>query len=233
MRTIFFLALVASTGSLVACGGGGGGENQTAQTTQKTEETPAAGSQGAETTPAPAAEKEANPILERSLKKDPGPADETATIKTNMGTIVLRFYPKQAPLAVANFKGLAAKGYYDGIVFHRVIPGFMIQGGDPTGTGFSGESLWGGKFKDEFSPSLRFTRPGLLAMANSGPNSNGSQFFITVAATPHLNDKHTIFGEVAEGMDVVNAIANVRTGSQDKPIKPVIMESVTVQSGGS
>jgi len=145
---------------------------------------------------------------------------------------VLRFYPKQAPVAVANFKGLAAKGYYDGIVFHRVIPGFMIQGGDPTGTGFSGESLWGGKFNDEFSPALRFTRAGLLAMANAGPNTNGSQFFITVAATPHLNDKHTIFGEVAEGMDVVNAIANVRVGPQDKPVKPVIMESVTVQSAG-
>ena len=227
MRTIFFLALVASVGGLVACGGGGGGDTQTAQTNQKTGETPAA----VETTPAPAAEKEANPILERSLKKDPGPADETATIKTNMGTIVLRFYPKQAPLAVANFKGLAAKGYYDGTIFHRVIPGFMIQGGDPAGHRVPGERL-ATKFKDEVSPSP-FTSPACWPWPTPAPDTNGSQFFITVAPTPHLNGKHTIFGEVAEGMDVVNEIANVRTGPQDKPIKPVIMESVTVQSGGS
>ena len=153
-------------------------------------------------------------------------------MKTSMGTITLRFYPKQAPLAVANFKGLAAKGYYDGITFHRVMDNFMIQGGDPTGTGYSGDSLWGGKFQDEFSPSLRFDHPGILAMANSGPATNGSQFFITQVPTPHLNDKHTIFGEVIEGMDVVNAIAKVRTDDKNKPMQPVVIESITIKTQG-
>ena len=149
-----------------------------------------------------------------------------------MGDILVRFYPKQAPLAVSNFKGLAAKGYYDGIVFHRVLDNFMIQGGDPTGTGFSGESLWGGKFKDELDPSLTFTRAGILAMANSGTDTNGSQFFITQVATPHLNNKHTIFGEVVEGMDVVNAIIGVKKDANGKPDQPVVMESVTIVGSG-
>jgi cyclophilin family peptidyl-prolyl cis-trans isomerase len=191
-----------------------------------------AGEPAAQETPTPAAGEEENPIVKRSLDKDPGPANEIAVMKTNMGTITLRLYPKLAPKTVANFKGLAAKGYYDGITFHRVIEGFMIQGGDPTGTGFQGESLWGGKFEDEFAPSLRFDRAGLLAMANAGPNTNGSQFFITQAPTPHLNDKHTIFGEVMEGMDVVNAIAAVRTDERSKPVKPVVIESLTIETQG-
>jgi len=173
---------------------------------------------------------EGNPIVTRSMNKDPGPANEIAVMKTSMGTITLRFFPKQAPVTVANFKGLAAKGYYDGITFHRVIDQFMIQGGDPTGTGYSGDSLWGGKFQDEFSPSLRFDHPGILAMANAGPGTNGSQFFITQVPTPHLNDKHTIFGEVMEGMDVVNAIAKVRTDDKNKPMQPVVIESVTIKA---
>jgi cyclophilin family peptidyl-prolyl cis-trans isomerase len=180
-----------------------------------------------------ASSQEVNPILERSLKKDPGPASETAVLKTNRGDIVLRFYPKQAPLAVSNFKGLAAKGYYDGVIFHRVIPDFMAQGGDPTGTGFGGESLWGDTFADEYDPSLRFNRPGLLAMANAGPSTNGSQFFLTLAATPHLNDKHTIFGEVAEGMDVLTTIGGVRTGAGDKPVEPVVIEGIEIQNAGN
>jgi cyclophilin family peptidyl-prolyl cis-trans isomerase len=178
---------------------------------------------------APAGE---NPIVARSMNKDPGPANEIAVMKTNMGTITLRLFPKQAPLAVANFKGLAAKGYYDGIIFHRVIDKFMIQGGDPTGTGYSGDSLWGGKFQDEFVPSLQFDKPGILAMANAGPNTNGSQFFITQVPTPHLNGKHTIFGEVIEGLDVVNAIAKVRTDEKNKPVQPVVIESLTIKVQG-
>jgi peptidylprolyl isomerase len=151
-----------------------------------------------------------------------------------MGTITLRLFPKQAPLAVANFKGLAAKGYYDGITFHRVIDGFMIQGGDPSGTGFHGQSVWGGTFKDEVTPSLRFDRPGLLAMANAGPGTNGSQFFITQTPQASLNDKHTIFGEVMEGMDVVNAIAKVRTDPErNQPMKPVVIESLTIVNQGN
>jgi cyclophilin family peptidyl-prolyl cis-trans isomerase len=181
------------------------------------------------------ASAQGNPIVTRSMNKDPGPANEIAVMKTSMGTITLRFFPKQAPMAVANFKGLASKGYYDGITFHRVMDKFMIQGGDPTGTGFSGDSLWGGKFQDEFSPSLRFDHPGILAMANSGPGTNGSQFFITTDAPnppAHLNDKHTIFGEVIEGMDVVNAISKVRTDDKNKPMQPVVIESITIKTQG-
>jgi peptidylprolyl isomerase len=169
-------------------------------------------------------------VLERSMKKDPGPSNEYAVVKTNMGTVVFRFFPKQAPLAVANFKGLAATGYYKGVGFHRLIENFMIQGGDPTGTGSGGKSLWGAKFADEFSPELRFDRPGLLAMANAGPGTNSSQFFITVVPTPHLNNKHTIFGEVVEGMDVVNAIVKVPKSSAGKPNTPVTMESITFET---
>ncbi len=129
-------------------------------------------------------------------------------LQTNRGTIELLLYPDRAPKTVENFLALVERGYYDGIIFHRVIPGFMIQAGDPTGTGRGGSSIWGKPFADEFHPELRFNRPGLLAMANSGPNTNRSQFFITVAATPWLNDRHTIFGEVSGGYEVVEAIVN-------------------------
>jgi len=129
----------------------------------------------------------------------------------------LLLYPEKAPKTVENFIGLVKKGYYDGIIFHRVIPGFMIQGGDPTGTGRGGSSLWGKPFKDEFSPGLQFDKPGLLAMANSGPDTNGSQFFITVAPTPWLNNHHTIFGEVTGGYDVVKAIERTPTGPGARP----------------
>jgi cyclophilin family peptidyl-prolyl cis-trans isomerase len=229
MRQFLVLGLILATTTLTACGGekkSAGTQNESAAVSGNESGEAASGQSG---TPA----NEENPIVARSMNKDPGPANEYAVIKTRLGTIKLRFYPKQAPLAVANFKGLAAQGYYDGIIFHRVIDGFMIQGGDPSGTGFKGESIWGGKFKDEFNPSLRFDRPGLLAMANSGPNTNGSQFFITQAPAPHLNDKHTIFGEVMEGMDVINAIAAVRVDQRNKPLEPVVMESVTIETEGN
>lgn len=145
---------------------------------------------------------------------------ETATIavlETNRGEIVLRLMPDIAPKTVENFVGLIEKDYYNGIIFHRVIPQFMIQGGDPTGTGRGGESLWGKPFKDEVSPNAKFDRKGLLAMANAGPGTNGSQFFITTAETPWLHMKHTIFGEVIEGYDVVEAIEKAPTGAMDKP----------------
>ena len=138
-------------------------------------------------------------------------------LETTRGRIELLLYPEKAPRTVENFIGLVEKGYYDGIIFHRVIPGFMIQGGDPTGTGRGGSSLWGKPFEDEFNPDLRFDRPGLLAMANAGPNTNGSQFFITTVKTPHLNDHHTIFGEVVEGYDVVQAIEKTPTGRGNRP----------------
>ena len=141
------------------------------------------------------------------------------TLETTQGNIVIKLFQDTAPKTCENFVGLIQKGYYNGIIFHRVIKGFMIQGGDPTGTGRGGQSLWGGKFEDELTPALQFNKPGLLAMANTGPNTNGSQFFITVAATPWLNMKHTIFGEVVEGYDVVQKIENTQTGSGNRPIQ--------------
>jgi cyclophilin family peptidyl-prolyl cis-trans isomerase len=153
-----------------------------------------------------------------------------AVIKTNMGTIEVELFPDKAPKTVENFVGLAEKGYYKGVIFHRVIDKFMIQGGDPTGTGRGGQSLWGKPFEDEIVPSLTFDKPGMLAMANSGPNTNGSQFFITVAPTTWLNGHHTIFGQVINGMDVVYAISKVPTNKADnKPLKDVVMESVKIE----
>ena len=154
-----------------------------------------------------------------------------AIINTNMGKIEIELFADQTPKTVENFVGLANTKYYNGIIFHRVIANFMIQSGDPTGTGRGGESIWGKPFADEIVPSLVFDKPGILAMANSGPNTNGSQFFITVAPTAWLNGKHTIFGKVIEGMDVVYAISKVATSKPgDKPLKDVVMESVTIEN---
>jgi peptidylprolyl isomerase len=141
-------------------------------------------------------------------------------IETNQGNIEVTLFPDKAPKAVENFEKLAAAHYYDGTIFHRVIKGFMIQGGDPQGTGTGGESIWGKPFSDEFVPTLTFSRPGLLAMANRGPNTNGSQFFITTVPTPWLNNKHTIFGEVTGGMDVVKKIESSPTRN-DRPVEPL------------
>jgi peptidyl-prolyl cis-trans isomerase A (cyclophilin A) len=164
-----------------------------------------------------------------------------AHFETTEGNFTVRLFEKEAPKTVANFVGLAqgtidtitgkpgakSKPYYDGLTFHRVIDGFMIQGGDPTGTGSGGP---GYRFADEFDPKLRFTKAGLLAMANAGPNTNGSQFFITLGPATHLNDKHTIFGEVVDGMDVVRKIGKVKTNpSNNKPLTPVIMKKVTIE----
>jgi cyclophilin family peptidyl-prolyl cis-trans isomerase len=152
-----------------------------------------------------------------------------AVIKTNMGAIEIELFAKETPKTVENFVGLANKGYYTGVIFHRVIDGFMIQGGDPTGTGRGGESFWGKKFNDEIVKELVFDKEGILAMANAGPNTNGSQFFITLAPTTWLNGNHTIFGKVIKGMDVVKAIGKVEKGSQDRPVKDVVMETVTIE----
>jgi cyclophilin family peptidyl-prolyl cis-trans isomerase len=152
-----------------------------------------------------------------------------ATVKTNMGTFELELFAKEAPKTVENFVGLATNGKYDGVIFHRVIDGFMIQGGDPTGTGRGGESYWGGKFADEFSPNLKHDKPGILSMANAGPNTNGSQFFITLVPTPWLDGKHSVFGQVISGMDVVEAIGKTKTGLMDKPVNDVIIESITFE----
>jgi cyclophilin family peptidyl-prolyl cis-trans isomerase len=151
-----------------------------------------------------------------------------ATINTNKGAIVIELFPKEAPKTVNNFVFLARDGYYDGVIFHRVIPGFMIQGGDPTGTGGGGP---GYNFEDEIAPSLVFDSPGLLAMANrgGGTSTNGSQFFITVVPTPHLNGAHTIFGRVVQGQEVADAIAVVAKGPGDKPLQDVVIQGVEIQ----
>ncbi|KAK5081768.1 hypothetical protein LTR05_007905 [Lithohypha guttulata] len=140
---------------------------------------------------------------------------------TTLGDITIALFSQQTPKTCKNFATLAATGKYDGVIFHRIIPGFMIQGGDPDGTGRGGRSIFGGKFEDEFVSELRHTGKGILSMANSGPNTNGSQFFICLAATPHLDGKHTVFGQVADGLDVVDALGAVRTGAQDRPVQEV------------
>ena len=165
----------------------------------------------------------------------------TAKLRTNQGTVQVRLFPDQAPKTVQNFVELAEGSrewtdpetrqrtearLYDGTIFHRVIPRFMIQGGDPLGTGTGGP---GYKFADEIHPDLRFDRPYLLAMANAGPGTNGSQFFITVVPTPHLNGKHTIFGEVVDGREVVDRISQTQTDRKDRPVQDVVLESVSIE----
>ena len=179
--------------------------------------------------------------------------EQVATIKTTMGDLKIKLFPEIAPKAVENFVKLAESGYYNGIIFHRVIPDFMIQGGDPTGTGMGGESVWGSSFEDEFSDKA-FNLKGALSMANAGPHTNGSQFFIVSASqtpanmvgqleaagypveiveaykenggTPWLDNRHTVFGHVIEGMDVVDSIQNVKRGPQDKPVNDIVIESI-------
>ncbi|MFC7366105.1 MULTISPECIES: peptidylprolyl isomerase [Bhargavaea] len=178
-----------------------------------------------------------------------------AIIHTNHGEMKVKLFPEQAPKTVENFLTHAENGYYDGIIFHRIIPDFMIQGGDPTGTGMGGESIYGSTFEDEFSPEL-FNLRGALSMANAGPGTNGSQFFIVQAkrvpsqmlsqlegagfpkeiieayaekgGTPWLDQRHTVFGQVVEGLDVVDEIAGVKTGAQDKPVEDVVIQSIEI-----
>jgi peptidyl-prolyl cis-trans isomerase A (cyclophilin A) len=189
--------------------------------------------------------------MSESRRRQPSVAEQTnrgaassdvliATLNTTLGPIVIRLFPEHAPQTVDNFISLAegtrewlnpetqertTAPLYNGTIFHRVIGGFMIQGGDPLGNGTGGP---GYEFADEFRSGLRFDRPYLLAMANAGANTNGSQFFITVVPTAHLNNRHTIFGEVIEGTDVVDRIAKVPTGRMDRPIEDVVIQSVTI-----
>lgn len=146
-------------------------------------------------------------------------------IETTLGNIEADLFKAEAPKTVENFVTLSKKGFYDGIVFHRVIPGFMIQTGDPTGTGMGGPDY---TFEDEFSPNLRHDKAGILSMANSGPNTNGSQFFITEGPTPHLDNRHSVFGQVTGGMDVVEKIANADRDGRDKPLEDIKMNKVVI-----
>lgn len=166
-----------------------------------------------------------------------------ATLKTSMGDIVILLYEEKAPKTVANFVALATgakewtdpktgqqvkRPLYNGTIFHRVIPDFMVQGGDPLGTGTGGP---GYRFEDEFNPDLKHSKPGILSMANAGPNTNGSQFFITEKATPWLDGHHSVFGEVVKGQDVVHAIISVPRDGRDKPLKDVVLQEVVISRG--
>ena len=166
-----------------------------------------------------------------------------ATLKTNMGVIVIRLFDDKAPKTVENFVGLATgtkewtdprsgqkvkQPLYNGTIFHRVIPGFMIQGGDPLGRGTGGP---GYRFADEFHAELRHNKAGILSMANAGPNTNGSQFFITLAPTPHLDNRHSVFGEVVQGQEAVVAIGNAPRGANDRPVKDAVLQEVVISRG--
>ena len=163
-----------------------------------------------------------------------------AEFNTTEGNFTVRLYDQEAPQTVENFIGLAEgtkewsdprtnqkvkRPYYDGVIFHRVIDGFMIQGGDPLGQGIGGP---GYTFADEFHPQLRHNKPGILSMANRGPNTNGGQFFITLGPTPHLDDRHSVFGEVVDGMDVVRKIGGTRTGDRDRPVNDIVIKSIKI-----
>ncbi len=153
------------------------------------------------------------------------PGNSRATFETSLGTFKIELFEDKAPGTAKNFITLATKGFFDGLIFHRVIDGFMIQGGDPKGNGTGGP---GYTIADEFTKDLRHASEGVLSMANAGPNTGGSQFFITLTATPWLDDKHAVFGKVVEGMDVVRAIGKVKTGPNDKPVTDVVIKKITI-----
>lgn len=156
---------------------------------------------------------------------------QTVVLETSMGNVTCELYTTHAPKTCRNFSALAARNYYNDTIFHRIIPDFMIQGGDPTGTGRGGASIYGEKFEDEIRNDLKHTGAGVLSMANSGPNTNGSQFFITLAPTPWLDGKHTIFGRVKSGMRVVQRMGMVNTGGEDRPVEEVKIVKARVVEG--
>jgi peptidyl-prolyl cis-trans isomerase A (cyclophilin A) len=197
-------------------------------------------------TPAPSAEKPA-PTAKPTAPETPAVSAQKhgpgvyAHITTNHGAMIAKLFDKDAPKTVENFVGLAEgkkqwrnprtntmvrRPYYNNLTFHRIIPGFMIQGGDPEGTGMGGPGF---TFADEFNPQLRHSKAGILSMANAGPNTNGGQFFITLVPTPHLNDRHSVFGELVEGMDTLRAIGKVPTGAQNRPVKEVVIKSIRIE----
>ncbi|RKL69184.1 peptidylprolyl isomerase [Salipaludibacillus neizhouensis] len=240
---------------LTACGGTNNNEEVDNSTIENSEvqenESNSANTENAEEdVPEVAEGPDSYPQFEEGVAED----EREAIIQTNMGEIHIKLFPEVAPKAVENFLTLGEEGYYDGVVFHRVIEDFMIQGGDPQGTGMGGESIYDGPFEDEFDASVAHFN-GALSMANSGPNTNGSQFFIVTAkedglseemfadsgfpretidkylevgGTPHLDFVHTVFGQVIDGMDVVEEINQVETEGQDRPVEDVVIESVEV-----
>lgn len=165
---------------------------------------------------------------EENAQKKPAGPNRIAVFETNQGTFKIELFEDKAPITTGNFINLVEKGYYNGLIFHRVIDSFMIQGGDPNGNGTGGP---GYTIPDEFSADLTHSSAGILSMANAGPNTGGSQFFITLAKTPWLDGKHAVFGKVIEGLDVVQKIGKVKTGANDKPKEAVVMEKITIVPG--
>ncbi len=240
-RSVLLIAILLATLVFAACGK----DDPRTAATETTAEEPAGLVTDTSTTPevrarsakdgckaVPAPEPAAQPDRRRSRQKLSTRRIHTAILRTNCGTIRIRLDVRNSPKTTASFAGLARNEFFDGLTFHRIAkPGgndYVIQGGDPLGTGTGGP---GYRFADEFHPELRFDRPYLLAMANAGPGTNGSQFFITVGPTPHLNMKHTIFGEVADqaSRDVVDAIATTATAARDRPSTDVVVESVEIE----
>lgn len=172
----------------------------------------------------PSATPEAN--LNPPAQNTPMAKNPAAVFETNKGTFKAEIFQDKVPITANNFINLAKSGFYNNLTFHRVIPDFMIQGGDPKGDGTGGP---GYEIKDEFSPQLKHSSKGILSMANAGPNTGGSQFFITLAPTPWLDGKHAIFGKIVEGMDAVDAIGKIQTGQSDKPVSPVIIKKLAIQ----
>jgi len=226
MKKALYVMVVLMAGGIMGCG-------HSVHTDSETEGPPAVQIE----------KKEPEVQVKKEKKMGPGTYAvlEIGHKSEKLGEIVIKLYEDETPLTAGNFIDLAEgkrefidpetgetvkREFYDGLVFHRVIPNFMIQGGDPLGSGRGGP---GYRFADEIVPQLKFDRPGLLAMANAGPNTNGSQFFITVAETPWLNGKHTIFGEVVEGMDTVMGISQIACGAADRPLEPVVMQKVTIK----
>lgn len=255
-RNVMMILVVALILFIVAGCGDTGTVSTKATTEKATEKTTAATKETTSSTTAqvgePTSPTSSNP--DKQLEA-PQKGEEIAAMETTLGTIYIRFFPEDAPKAVENFKTHAKNGYFNGLIFHRVMQDFMIQGGDPTGTGRGGESIWGSDFEDEFTLNL-FNYRGALSMANSGANTNGSQFFIVQApivdpgmlaqmpdggwpqaavdnytklgGTPWLDQKHTVFGMVFDGMDIVDAIAAVKTNENDKPLEDVLIKNVTI-----
>ncbi len=208
-KTSIFVILILAGVLFMGCGNN---ENKTETKTKKDENK-------TETTQT---EERKDTLKEKDEKKSDS---DLVLMETSVGDIKIKLYMDVAPITAGNFKELIEQGFYDGIIFHRVIDGFMIQGGDPSGTGTGGS---GKTIPDEFGEGLKHNKKGILSMANSGPNTGTSQFFITLVPTPHLDGKHAIFGEVIEGMDVVEKIGKVTTDARDKPSEDVVMEKVTM-----
>ena len=242
MKKLLILLVIFSAIVLSACGTDS--SNATKDKVEKEEETTANTEK----------QQQGEKIMYPQLSKEIASNEALVIMNTSMGAIKIKLFPELAPKTVENFLTHAENGYYDGIIFHRIIEEFMIQGGDPTGTGMGGESIYGNTFEDEFTMNL-FNLRGALSMANAGPNTNGSQFFIVQATqppasveqlksggwpdeiaeayvemggTPHLDQKHTVFGQVIEGMDVVDQMAQVEKGAADKPVEDITIDSIEI-----